>query len=121
MIMQGSKYEVNSIQVFSLTTLNIYSDYDCWFISMEGDLGVLIITVDKKIVREFPGKALGSKEFVKMEVSIGILKSYSDKVLCCLIERSYYFNTGIYFPIILSQEYFSALVFPFFPISFLKS
>jgi predicted nucleic acid-binding protein len=53
-LLQGREYEVASLQVLSLVSSCDCSAYDCEFVALAQDLETHLITVDKKILSEFP-------------------------------------------------------------------
>jgi predicted nucleic acid-binding protein len=56
-LLQGREYEVASFQVLSLVSSCECSAYDCEFVALAQDLETHLITVDKKILSEFPSLA----------------------------------------------------------------
>lgn len=63
-LMQGKEYEVASFQVLSLVSASDCSAYDCEFVALAQDLETHLITVDKRILSEFPSLALDLVEYV---------------------------------------------------------
>ena len=63
-LMQGKEYEVASFQVLSLISTCDCSAYDCEFLALAQDLETQLITVDKKIISEFPSLACDLVEYV---------------------------------------------------------
>ena len=63
-LMEGMEYEVASMDVLQLVKESACSAYDCEFVALARELGVLLITVDKRILREFPMDAISLDEFV---------------------------------------------------------
>lgn len=63
-LMQGREYEVASFQVLSLVSTCDCSAYDCEFIALAQDLEARLITVDKKIISDFPSLAYDLVEYV---------------------------------------------------------
>ncbi|RME75151.1 MAG: PIN domain-containing protein [Chloroflexi bacterium] len=66
-LMEGREYEVASMDVLQLVKGSTCSAYDCEFVALAQALGVLLVTVDKQILREFPVDALSLDEFVSGE------------------------------------------------------
>jgi predicted nucleic acid-binding protein len=64
-LMQDGEYEVTSHQVLQLVAGSSCSAYDCEFVALAHDLQVPLVTVDKKILEQFPGDAISLDEFVK--------------------------------------------------------
>ena len=63
-LMEGSEYEVVSMDVLRLVEKSSCSAYDCEFVALAKDLEVSIVTVDKQILREFPDIAISLDEYV---------------------------------------------------------
>jgi len=53
-LMEGQEYEVDSQQVLSLVAASNCSAYDCEFVALAEQLGVVLITVDKQLLDNFP-------------------------------------------------------------------
>jgi len=64
-LMEGMEYEVHSLDVLQLVNESRCSAYDCEFVALARDLGIKLVTVDKQILREFPGEAISLEEFVR--------------------------------------------------------
>ena len=62
-LMQGGEYEVNSSQVLGLAAASKLSAYDCEFVTLAQDMGAPLVTVDKKITKEFSDIAVPLDEF----------------------------------------------------------
>jgi predicted nucleic acid-binding protein len=63
-LMKGREYEVNSAQVLENSFNSSCSAYDSEFITLARELGLPLITTDKKILKYFPNEALSIKEFI---------------------------------------------------------
>ena len=63
-LLKGKEYEVASFQVLSLVTSCDCSAYDCEFVALAQDLEAHLITVDKRILSEFPSLAFDLVEYV---------------------------------------------------------
>ncbi len=63
--MKEREFHVNSIQVFTHAEKSDCSAYDCEFISLAEDLDIKLITLDKKILKSFPGRASNPIDFIK--------------------------------------------------------
>ena len=64
LLMKGREYEVTSLQVLKLVASSSCSAYDCEFVALAKDLGTPLVTVDKKILREFPQIAVSLDGFI---------------------------------------------------------
>jgi len=64
-LMRGQEYEVPSFEVLRLTSTSNCSAYDCEFIATANDLKVPLVTVDKKLLREFSSVAISLNSFGK--------------------------------------------------------
>ena len=62
-LVYGREYDVPSYQVLKLVTVCNCSAYDCEFVALAVDLGVQLVTVDKKVIGEFPNIALTPDHF----------------------------------------------------------
>lgn len=65
-LLKENEYEINSIQVLSLSYSSGCSAYDCEFVNLAKDLNVLLITQDKKILHSFPEIAISMDKFLGM-------------------------------------------------------
>lgn len=63
-LMQGREYEVASHQVLALAAASTCSAYDCEFVALAQDLTIPLITVDKRILSQFPDVATPLAKFV---------------------------------------------------------
>jgi predicted nucleic acid-binding protein len=66
LLMKGREYEVASLQVLELVASSSCSAYDCEFVALAKNLGTPLVTVDKKILREFPTIAVSLDKFVTL-------------------------------------------------------
>ena len=57
-LLAGCEYEVDSITVLELVRDSECSAYDCEFIALAEKLGVKLVTMDKKLLKAFPGRAV---------------------------------------------------------------
>lgn len=64
LLMKGREYEIVSFHVLELVASSHCSAYDCEFVALAEDLKTSLITVDKKILREFPEIAVSLDDFV---------------------------------------------------------
>jgi len=62
-LLRGREYEVSSYNVLRLASESNCSAYDCEFIATASDLKVPLVTLDKQLLRAFPGVALSLNEF----------------------------------------------------------
>ena len=63
-LMQDSKYEIASDQVLRLAKQSRCSAYDCEFVALAMALNVPLVTVDKKVLAQFPAISIDPNEFV---------------------------------------------------------
>jgi predicted nucleic acid-binding protein len=64
-LMKGREYEIASFQVMELVASSECSAYDCEFIALAEDLGIPLVTVDKKILKEFPQIAIPLDKYIE--------------------------------------------------------
>lgn len=64
LLMQGGEYETVSLQVLQLVKESTCSAYDCEFVALARDLNVLLVTVDKQLLKQFPNESISLDEFV---------------------------------------------------------
>lgn len=64
LLMKGREYEIASLQVLDLAASKDCSAYDCEFVSLAKDLETTLVTVDKKILSEFPEIAESLDDFI---------------------------------------------------------
>ncbi len=57
-IFQGREYEVTSLDVLDLVDQSSCSAYDCEFVSLAEGLDIQLVTMDRKLVNCFPGRAV---------------------------------------------------------------
>ena len=65
-MMQDGEYEIASARVLRLAASSGCSAYDCEFVALADDLNVPLITVDKKILAQFPNIAVALYDFVSV-------------------------------------------------------
>lgn len=63
-LLAGREYEVDSGQVLALAAASRCSAYDCEFVSLARDLGLPLLTVDRRILKAFPENAQHPKDFL---------------------------------------------------------
>ncbi len=56
-LMAGAEFEVDSRQVFELVRISACSAYDCEFVALARQLATRLFTMDKQLLRAFPGLA----------------------------------------------------------------
>lgn len=64
-LMAGQGYDVRSRAVLELSIASGCSAYDCEFVLLAQDLGVALVTADKKLVAQFPANAVALSQFVQ--------------------------------------------------------
>lgn len=64
-LMKGREYEIASFQVMELVASSECSAYDCEFVALAEDLGIPLVTVDKKILKEFPQIAVSLDKYIE--------------------------------------------------------
>jgi predicted nucleic acid-binding protein len=55
--MEGSDYEVDSASVLDLVERSACSSYDCEYVALARQLGVKLVTMDRKVLVAFPEAA----------------------------------------------------------------
>jgi len=63
-ILEHKAYEVDSDWVLRLVNRSSCSAYDCEYVSLAQRFGVLLVTADKEVLREFPETAVSPQQFV---------------------------------------------------------
>lgn len=56
-LMEGCEYQLDSREVMQLVKDNDCSAYDCEFVALASRLGTQLLTMDKKVLKAFPGVA----------------------------------------------------------------
>ena len=64
-IMGGREYHVSSEHVLELVIKSKCTAYDCEYVALARDLGVPLVTTDRRILRAFPKIAVSLETFVK--------------------------------------------------------
>ena len=64
LLMQEREYEIVSSHVLELVGASECSAYDCEFVALAKDLGISLVTVDKKILKEFFQTAVSLDDFL---------------------------------------------------------
>ena len=57
-LLSGREYEMDSYDVLALVRRSDCSAYDCEFVALAVRLGIRLVTMDKKVLRGFPGEAV---------------------------------------------------------------
>jgi predicted nucleic acid-binding protein len=63
LLMKGREYEIASFKVLDLVASTDCSAYDCEFVALAEDLETSLVTVDRKILTEFPEIAVSLDGF----------------------------------------------------------
>ena len=63
-VMDGQEHEMNSGDVMRLVSKSNCSAYDCEFVALAQELGVSLVTSDRRILHEFPNVAVTPAEFM---------------------------------------------------------
>jgi predicted nucleic acid-binding protein len=63
-LMEGREYEIPSLQVLRLVARCTCSAYDCEFVALASELKVPLVTVDQKILAQFPKVAVSLDTFI---------------------------------------------------------
>ena len=61
-LLEGAEFEVDSRAVFELVRDSECSAYDCEFVALAIKLGTRLVTMDKKLLRDFPQHTRGLVE-----------------------------------------------------------
>ncbi len=64
--LNDNEYKINSFHVLQLANESGCSAYDCEFVSLAKNLGVTLVTEDKKVLKTFPETAHNMKTFVNI-------------------------------------------------------
>lgn len=64
LLMQEREYEIVSAHVLELIAASGCSAYDCEFVALAEDLGISLVTVDQKIIKEFSQIAVSLDDFL---------------------------------------------------------
>jgi predicted nucleic acid-binding protein len=62
-LLSGSEYQVESGNVLNLASSSRCSAYDCEFVALAKELGVPLVTSDKRILEDFPSTAISMDTF----------------------------------------------------------
>jgi predicted nucleic acid-binding protein len=64
LLLNGKEYTVNSANILELVNQSECTSYDCEFVALANDLGVSLVTMDKKVLTHFPSTAVRLDQFV---------------------------------------------------------
>ena len=64
-VMHNGEYDVPSARVLAQAQLSSCSAYDCEFVVLAQDLGIRLVTVDKKILTAFPETAVSPEDYLR--------------------------------------------------------
>lgn len=67
--MNNREFEIKSSDVLRLAVQSGCSAYDCEYVSLAQDLDISLITLDKKILKNFPNTAVSINDFIKQKMS----------------------------------------------------
>jgi predicted nucleic acid-binding protein len=65
-LMQGCEYETDLSKVLNLASVSGCSAYDCEFVALAQQLGVLLVTTDRKLLQAFPSETISMDKFIKV-------------------------------------------------------
>jgi hypothetical protein len=63
-LLEGREYDVPSFSVLRLAAQSTCSAYDCEFVALAQELGVLMVTVDRQVLASFPETSVGLDVFL---------------------------------------------------------
>jgi len=64
-LLLDNEYDVTSMEVLSLAELSGCSAYDCEYVALAKDRGVLLLTCDKKVLKTFPQYTISLENYVR--------------------------------------------------------
>ena len=64
-LLAHNEYKVASAEVMGLVNSSNCSAYDCEFVALAQHLDVRLVTVDKKIIKDFPNIAIALEDFLQ--------------------------------------------------------
>ncbi|KAA3656617.1 MAG: PIN domain-containing protein [Chloroflexi bacterium] len=65
--MRDYEFHIATNDVYRLAKASNCSAYDCEFVALAQELQVPLVTVDKKVLREFPETAVTPQQFLEMQ------------------------------------------------------
>lgn len=66
-LMEDREYDVDSQQVLRLVAASTCSAYDCEFVALAQELGTILVTVDKQILKDFPELSMSLATFIGIQ------------------------------------------------------
>ena len=63
LLFQGGEYEVSSSLILSLSASSLCSAYDCEFVGLAQELGISLVTTDRKVLKAFPSITISLERF----------------------------------------------------------
>jgi predicted nucleic acid-binding protein len=63
-LMAGYEQDIDSFRVLKLAAESTCTAYDCEFVALAQDLGLPLVTVDKKVLSQFPDVAIALDKYV---------------------------------------------------------
>ena len=64
-LLKEHEYEVNALQILSLSQSSTCSAYDCEFVTVAKELGLTLVTEDKKVLQSFPELSMSMRQFLE--------------------------------------------------------
>jgi len=64
-LLKENEYEINYVQVLSLSHSSGCSAYDCEFVNLARDFDIPLVTEDNKILQNFPETAMSMSQFIE--------------------------------------------------------
>jgi len=65
LLMKGNEYSTTSLSILRLVSQSDCSAYDCEFLALAQELQISMVTIDKKILKNFPKIAIKLDKFIK--------------------------------------------------------
>jgi len=64
-LMTNREYDVSSLEVLRLASVSGCSAYDCEFVALATDLGISLVTLDKKKLKAFPHHSISLNHYIQ--------------------------------------------------------
>jgi predicted nucleic acid-binding protein len=64
-LMNNNEYDVTSLDVLKLAEQSGRSAYDCEFVALAKDLGIVLVTSDKQLLKSFPQYAISLDGYIQ--------------------------------------------------------